>query len=119
MQAGILFHAQIFLVVGNHEGAKRIKRLVHGLVRPHPGLDEVAERVPSPQNVSRTALSFNCSTSKKPSNFTPFLSLVTLHTNFIEKLPGEVHVLVAFVTAFRLVTCHITHDLAWFILRTL
>ena len=115
MQAGILFHAQIFLVVGNHEGATRMKRLVHGLVRSHPGLADVAERVPPPQDVSRTALSFNCSTSKKPSKFTPFLSLITLHTNLIEKLPGEVHVLVAFVPAFRLVT----HDLAWFILRTL
>ena len=110
MQAGILFHAQIFLVVGNHEGAKRTKRLVHGLVRPHPGLADVAERVPHPK-----ALLFNCSTSKKPSTFSPFLSLVTLHTNFIEKLPGEVHVLVAFVSEF----CLVTHDLSWFILRTL
>ena len=47
--AGILFHAQIILVVGNHEGAKRMKRLVHGLVRPHPGLDDVAERAPPPK----------------------------------------------------------------------
>ena len=111
---------KIYDVVGNPEGAKRMERLVHDLVRPHPRLDDGAARA-ALQRESDSIVVPPLDVEEAQQKYA-FLPLVVLDTQLIQELPSEVHVLVAFRHDLRFFTRLVdlgTHDLAGFILRTL
>ena len=79
-----------------------MKRLVHDLVRPHPGLDDGAARAAlQRESDSIVVPPLDVEEALRKHEFLP---LVGLDTQLIQELPSEVHVLVAFRHDLRFFT---------------